>query len=47
VRVPLVDSVGAGTRAALRLQPRADARARPGFDVAWHEVAAELRALGQ
>ena len=47
VGVPLVDSVGAGTRAALRLQPRADARARPGFDVAWHEVAAELRALGQ
>ena len=47
VRVPLIDSVGAGTRMALQLQPAADARTRPGFDVAWQHVAAELRALGQ
>ncbi len=47
VGVPLVDSVGAGTRMALRLPPSADARPQPGFDVAWQHVAAELRALGQ
>ena len=47
VGVPLVDSVGAGTRMALRLPPSADARPQPGFDVAWQHVAAEPRALGQ
>nr|WP_145549721.1 aspartate/glutamate racemase family protein [Variovorax boronicumulans] len=47
VGVPLVDSVGAGTRMALRLQPPAGARARPGFDVAWQQVAAELQQLGR
>lgn len=47
VHVPLVDSVGAGTRMALRLQPPAGARAQPGFEVAWQQVATELTALGQ
>lgn len=47
VGVPLIDSVGAGTRLVLRLPPAAQARARPGFDVAWQQVATELAALGQ
>lgn len=47
VGVPLVDSVGAGTRMALRLQPQPGARAQPGFDVAWQQVAAELQQLGR
>ncbi|KQP49510.1 aspartate/glutamate racemase family protein [Pseudorhodoferax sp. Leaf274] len=47
VGVPLIDSVGAGTRMALRLQPAPGARARPGFDVAWQQVGAELAALGR
>lgn len=45
VPVPLIDSVAAGTRHALGLQ-QAGLRASPGFDVQWHHVAPELRALG-
>ena len=47
VDVPLIDSVQAGTRHALSLQPAANARRSAGFDVAWDRVSAELTALGQ
>jgi allantoin racemase len=49
VDVPVIDSVLAGVRHALRLagQPR-DARAGlGGFDVAWQQVSGELAALGR
>lgn len=46
VDVPLIDSVVAGAQHALGLSPEPGARARPGFDVAWQRVSAELSALG-
>lgn len=47
VPVPLIDSVAAGTRQALAMGQPAQARARPGFDVDWQQLSAELMALGQ
>lgn len=47
VPVPLVDSVQAGARWALRAAPLATARQQPGFDLRWDGVAPELSALGR
>ncbi|WP_326535334.1 aspartate/glutamate racemase family protein [Pseudorhodoferax sp.] len=47
VRVPLVDSVGAGARMVLGAALPAPGRSRAGFDVHWQNVAAELKALGE
>ncbi len=48
VAVPVIDSVLAGMRHALRLAelPRAAAAGAGGFDVAWQHVSGELAALG-
>lgn len=48
VAVPVIDSVLAGVRHALRLaeQPRAASAGTGGFDVAWQHVSDELAALG-
>jgi allantoin racemase len=46
VDVPLIDSVQAGTRYALSLRGTPNARAQPGFDVAWQNVSPALTALG-
>lgn len=45
--VPLVDSVLAGARWALRSHAPAPQRATAGFDVRWENVSPELAALGQ
>jgi Asp/Glu/hydantoin racemase len=47
VSVPLVDSVLAGARWALRTHPLPRERASAGFDVPWQGVSPELAALGQ
>lgn len=44
--VPLIDSVAAGARWALRGHAAPPDRNRPGFDVPWHNVSPELAALG-
>ena len=44
--VPVIDSVLAGARWALRTHAAASARGAPGFDVAWSDVSPELAALG-
>jgi Asp/Glu/hydantoin racemase len=44
--VPLVDSVAAGARWALRGHAAPAERNRAGFDVSWHNVSLELAALG-
>jgi len=46
VGVPLIDSVHAGTRWALRSSAVPPERSAPGFDVDWQNVSAELTALG-
>lgn len=46
VPVPLIDSVVAGTHAALHLPFQLPGPARPGFDVAWQGLSAEMTALG-
>ncbi len=46
VGVPLIDSVQAGTRWALRSHAAPPERATPGFEVDWQNVSAELIALG-
>jgi Asp/Glu/hydantoin racemase len=46
VGVPLIDSVQAGTRWALRTSAVPPERGTPGFDVDWQNVSAELTALG-
>ena len=45
VGVPLIDSVAAGARWALRGNAPASERATPGFDVPWENVSPELAAL--
>ncbi|MDB5858374.1 MAG: Asp/Glu racemase [Ramlibacter sp.] len=45
--VPLIDSVLAGARWALRAPPPSTDRAAPGFDVRWGHVSPELEALGR
>lgn len=45
--VPLIDSVAAGARQALRDDAAPGARSRAGFDVPWHDVSAEMAALGR
>jgi Asp/Glu/hydantoin racemase len=45
--VPLVDSVAAGARWALRTHAAPPQRAQAGFDVPWHNVSAEMAALGR
>ena len=45
--VPLVDSVLAGARWALRSHATPSQRAAAGFDVPWENVSPELAALGQ
>lgn len=45
--VPLIDSVEAGARQALRDDAAPGERARAGFDVPWHDVSAEMAALGR
>ncbi|HSV46727.1 MAG TPA: aspartate/glutamate racemase family protein [Ramlibacter sp.] len=44
--VPLIDSVAAGTRWALRGHAHLPQRLEPGFDVPWKNVSEELAALG-
>jgi len=44
--VPLIDSVLAGARWALRSHVLPPSRIKPGFDVPWQGVSAELAALG-
>lgn len=46
VDVPVIDSVQAGARWALRTHPSPALRTSPGFDVPWQNVSAELAALG-
>jgi allantoin racemase len=46
IGVPVIDSVQAGARWALRSHPSAMLRGTPGFDVPWENVSAELAALG-
>jgi hypothetical protein len=43
--VPLIDSVAAGTRWALRGNAVASERTAPGFDVPWENMPPEMRAL--
>ncbi|MEG1454863.1 MAG: Asp/Glu racemase, partial [Comamonas sp.] len=43
---PVIDSVVAGASWALRAHPLPPERQRPGFDVAWAGVSAEMAALG-
>ncbi|MDB5870567.1 MAG: Asp/Glu racemase [Ramlibacter sp.] len=45
--VPLIDSVLAGARWALRANVAAPLRATAGFDVPWEKVSPELASLGQ
>jgi Asp/Glu/hydantoin racemase len=47
LEVPLIDSVRAGARWALRAPLPATPRAEPGFDVRWGQVSPELAALGR
>ena len=44
--VPLIDSVQAGARWALRTHTPPPERAKAGFDVPWHHLSPELTALG-
>ncbi len=44
--VPLIDSVGAGARWALRTPPAPPQRHAAGFDVPWQQLSPELTALG-
>ncbi|MBT9503997.1 MAG: aspartate/glutamate racemase family protein [Burkholderiaceae bacterium] len=44
--VPVIDSVLAGARWALKAQALPMQRSLPGFDVAWQRVSVELSALG-
>ena len=44
--VPLIDSVAAGARWALRGNAVPPERSQPGFDVPWQNVSAEMAALG-
>jgi allantoin racemase len=46
IGVPVIDSVQAGARWALRSHPSPALRGTPGFDVPWQNVSAELSALG-
>ncbi len=46
VPIPVIDSVLAGARWALRSAPLPPARERPGFDVAWQGLSPEMAALG-
>jgi Asp/Glu/hydantoin racemase len=46
LNVPLVDSVAAGARWALRGHAAPSERSRAGFDVPWQNVSAEMAALG-
>jgi Asp/Glu/hydantoin racemase len=47
VAVPVIDSVSAGARWALRSHPAAPERRSPGFDLSWEHLSPELTALGQ
>jgi Asp/Glu/hydantoin racemase len=47
VDVPLIDSVRAGARWAMRAQAAAPERVTPGFDVRWGHLSPELEALGR
>jgi allantoin racemase len=46
LHVPLIDSVAAGARWALRGNAAPAERATPGFDVPWQNVSPEMAALG-
>lgn len=46
LNVPLIDSVAAGARWALRGHATPPQRSQAGFDVPWHNVSAEMAALG-
>ena len=46
VSVPVIDSVQAGARWALRSHTLPAGRAAPGFDIPWEHVSPELAALG-
>lgn len=46
VPIPVIDSVLAGARWALRSAPLPPARERAGFDVAWQGLSPEMAALG-
>ena len=46
VSVPVIDSVQAGARWALRSHTLPPGRATPGFDIPWEHVSPELAALG-
>jgi allantoin racemase len=46
VSIPVIDSVLAGAHWALRSAPMPSERSRPGFDVAWQGLSAEMAALG-
>lgn len=47
VPVPVIDSVIAGTRWALRTPPLPPQRRTPGFDIAWQHLSPEMTALGR
>jgi allantoin racemase len=47
VPIPVIDSVLAGARWALRSAPLPPAREAPGFDVAWQGLSPEMAALGR
>ncbi|MCW5652991.1 aspartate/glutamate racemase family protein [Hydrogenophaga sp.] len=46
VPIPVIDSVLAGARWALRSAPLPPARERAGFDIAWQGLSPEMAALG-
>ena len=46
LNVPLIDSVLAGARWALRGPTPPPVRATPGFDIPWEHVSPELASLG-
>jgi allantoin racemase len=46
VDVPLIDSVLAGTRHALKIAGQSGSRGSGNFDFSWHNVSPELAALG-
>jgi len=46
LNVPLIDSVAAGARWALRAHPPPPQRQLAGFDVSWQNVSEEMAALG-
>jgi len=47
ITVPVIDSVDAGARQAMRLSNRSKTKSTPGFDVPWSGLSAEMTALGR